>query len=183
MAHPVLSGVQITYLFLAINISSSSESPTQTRPHRSGADRRNRGQPHGPPVSRLMMWMCRWSMSRVTRVPAIRSSPANKTSVTWGREAPRPRNTRPSPYPAPCRVGSRDGQFGGNALGRACSLTCRNSRRSHTVRTFEALATSLQAPRTLGRLRMRDRCPIERGTHGNTVWSGTARSTPAARIR
>jgi hypothetical protein len=50
-------------------------------------------------------------------------SPGNKTSVISGREAPRPRNTTPSPYPALCRAGSRDGQFGGNALGHACSLT------------------------------------------------------------
>jgi hypothetical protein len=110
-------------------------------------------------------------------------SPGNKTSVISGREAPRPRNTTPSPYRAPCRAGSRDGQFGGNALGRACSLTCRNSRRNHTAGTSEAPATSLQAPRISHKPRTRDRCPIEQGTHGNTVWGGTARSTSAARIR
>jgi hypothetical protein len=48
---------------------------------------------------------------------------ATKMWVISGREAPRPRNTTPSPYPALCRAGSRDGQFGGNALGHACSLT------------------------------------------------------------
>jgi hypothetical protein len=48
---------------------------------------------------------------------------SRKTSVITGRKAPRPRNTTPSPYPALCRAGSRDGQFGGNALGHACSLT------------------------------------------------------------
>jgi hypothetical protein len=110
-------------------------------------------------------------------------SPGNKTSVISGREGPRPRNTTPNPYPALCRAGSRDGQFGGNALGRACSLTCRNSRRNHTAGTSEAPATSLQAPRISHIPRMRDRCPIERCTHGNTVWNGTARSTAAARIR
>jgi hypothetical protein len=110
-------------------------------------------------------------------------SPGNKTSVISGREGPRRHNTTPNPYPALRRAGSRDGQFGGNALGRACSLTCRNSRRNHTVGTSEAPATSLQAPRISHTLRMRDRCPIERGTHGNTVWNGTARSTAAARIR
>ena len=110
-------------------------------------------------------------------------SPGNKTSVISGREGPRPHNTTPNPYPALCRAGSRDGQFGGNALGRACSLTCRNSRHNHTAGTSEAPATSLQSPRTSHTPRMRDRCPIERGTHGNTVWNGTARSTAAARIR
>ena len=114
---------------------------------------------------------------------AIRRAPANKTSLISGREAPRPRNTTPSPYRAPCRAGSRDGQFGENALGRACSLTCRNSRCNHTVGTSEAPATSLQAPRISHTPRMRDRYPIERCTHGNTVWNGTARSTAAARIR
>ena len=110
-------------------------------------------------------------------------SPGNKTSVISGRAGPRPHNTTPNPYPALCRAGSRDGQFGGNALGRACSLTCRNSRRNHTVGTSEAPATSLPAPRISHTPRMRDRCPIERGTHGNTVWNGTARSTAAASIR
>jgi hypothetical protein len=110
-------------------------------------------------------------------------SPGNKTSVISGRAGPRPHNTTPNPYPALCRAGSRDGQFGGNALGRACSLTCRNSRRNHTVGTSEAPATSFPAPRISHTPRMRDRCPIERGTHGNTVWNGTARSTVAARIR
>ena len=120
------------------------------------------------------------------RSGALRGDPTscgNKTSVISSREAPRPRNTTPSPYRAPCRAGSRDGQFGGNVLGRACSLTCRNSRRIHTAGTSEAPATSLQAPRISHTPRMRDRCPIERGAHGNTVWSGTARSTSAAKIR
>jgi hypothetical protein len=106
---------------------------------------------------------------------------ATKMWVISGREAPRPRNTTPSPYPAPCRAGSRDGQFGGNALGRACSLTCRSNRRNHTAGTSEALAMSLQVPRTLRTLLMRDRCQLERDAHGNTVWSEIARSTPAAR--
>jgi len=101
--------------------------------------------------------------------------------VISGREAPRPRNTTSSPYPALCKAGSRDGQFGGNALGRACSLTCRSNRRNHTAGTSEALAMSLQAPRTLRTLLMRDRCQLERDAHGNTVWSEIARSTPAAR--
>jgi hypothetical protein len=138
----------------------------------------------------------RWARRSVTRVtwvdpatsPVHQSwrsevSPGNKISVISGREAPRRRNTTPSPYPAPCGAGSMDGQFGGNALGRACSSTCRNSRRNHTAGTSEAPATCLQAPRISHTPRMPDRCPIERGTHGNTVWSGTARSTSAARIR
>jgi hypothetical protein len=113
----------------------------------------------------------------------LKYAPATKTSVISGREAPRPRNTTPSPYHAPCRAGSRDGQFGGNALGRACSLTCRNSRRNHTAGTSEAPAKSPQATRTSHTHRMPDRCRIERGRHGNTVWSGTVRSIAAARIR
>jgi hypothetical protein len=118
----------------------------------------------------------------VSRRPRQVSS-GNKTSVISGREAPRPRNTTPSPYPAPCRAGSRDGLFGGNALGRACCLICRNSRRNHTAGTSEVPATSPPAPRIPHTPRMRDRCPIGRGTDGNTAWSGTARSTAAARIR
>jgi hypothetical protein len=110
-------------------------------------------------------------------------SPGNKTAVISGREAPRRRNTTPSPYPAHCGAGSMDGQSGGNALGRACSLTCRNSRRNHTAGTSEGPATSLQAPRISHTPRIPDRCPIERGAHGNTVWSETARSTSAAKIR
>jgi len=126
-------------------------------------------------------WIARRRKGRRAHFVAIRRPRQNKTSVISGREAPRPRNTTPSPYPAPCRAGSRDGQFGGNALGRACSLTCRSNRRNHTAGTCEALAMSLQVPRTLRTLLMRDRCQLERDAHGSTVWSEIARSTPAAR--
>jgi hypothetical protein len=111
------------------------------------------------------------------------TGPSNTDSVISGREVLRPRNTTPSPYPALCRAGSTDGQFHGNALGRACSLTCRNSRRSHTAGTSEEPARSPQAPRTSHTHRRPDRRPRERGTRGNTLWSGTGRSIAAARIR
>src|SRR4029450_2870551 len=100
---------------------------------------------------------------------AIRSKPLQRRPRSY-RVEKRLVHVTPHPVHTPLFVGPGQGMASLAEMlsGVLVFFTCRNSPRNHTAGTSEALATSLQALRIPHTPRMRDRCQLERGEHGNT---------------